>query len=168
MNRIKNTLTILTLFLLGTCFAQNRVRSSEYNKMLENLLSHNVTEVSVMQLTSDTNKVIFLDARERKEYNVSHLKDAIWVGYDTFSMSEVKKIDKNAKIIVYCSVGYRSEKITKRLSKKGFVDVKNLYGGIFEWKNQGNKVYQGAEETEEVHAYDRNWGKWLNKGVKIY
>lgn len=172
MKNTKNILALLVLLIASAGFSQNRVRSAAYNKMLEELLSHNVNEVSVMQTSSDTAKTFFLDARERKEYNVSHLKNAIWVGYDSFSMDNVKGLDKNSKIVVYCSVGYRSEKITKKLTKKGFTNVQNLYGGIFEWKNQGNDVFTQSLgktiETDNVHAYDRNWGRWLNSGKKVY
>ena len=78
-------------------------------------------------------------------------------------------ISKDATIIVYCSVGYRSEKITKKLNKMGYKNVSNLYGGIFEWVNQGHKVYDDKNNnTLKVHTYNKRWSKWLRRGVKIY
>ena len=41
---------------------------------------------------------------------------------------------------MYCSIGKRSEKVTQKLKKAGYNNVSNLYGGIFEWVNQGNEV----------------------------
>ncbi|MEL6718853.1 MAG: rhodanese-like domain-containing protein, partial [Bacteroidota bacterium] len=68
----------------------------------------------------------------------------------------------------YCSVGYRSEKISEQLLEAGFKDVSNLYGGIFEWKNQDHEVVDEKGATEKVHAYDRVWGFWLKEGKKVY
>lgn len=69
---------------------------------------------------------------------------------------------------MYCSIGYRSEKIAKKLLENGYDNVSNLYGGIFEWANQGNKVYNDYGETTKVHAFSRLWSVWLNKGEKVY
>lgn len=160
------SLTLALLFALPA-FAQT-VQSKSYGKMLKHLLSHSVKEVSVSDI-ADESQYVFVDAREKKEYNVSHIKDAVWCGYDDFALSRLKESSKNKKIIVYCSVGYRSEKITEKLIQAGYKDVSNLYGGIFEWKNQGRKVYDNLEkETEKVHAYNHTWGIWLTRGEKVY
>ena len=74
-----------------------------------------------------------------------------------------------AFVIVYCSIGKRSEDVTLKLKKAGYTNVKNLYGGIFEWVNQGHPVYNNNNiVTDSVHAYGNFWGKWLDKGVKVY
>jgi len=136
--------------------------------MLATMLSHNVKEVGPKEVDRDSTAV-FLDSREKTEYNVSHLKNAVWVGYDDFDLNRVKNIAKDKKVIVYCSVGYRSEKITEKLNKAGFKNVSNMVGGIFEWKNQNNAVVDNTgAETQKVHAYNKTWGMWLNKGEKVY
>jgi len=145
-----------------------QVQSSAYNLMLKTLLSHSVPEVTVPQVKA-MNHIALLDTREWNEYEVSHLSNSIFVGYDQFEIDKVKSINKNQKIIVYCSVGYRSEKIADKLKQAGYTDVSNLYGGIFEWVNQGNPVVdRTGKVTENVHAYSKTWGVWLNKGVKVY
>lgn len=144
------------------------VTSSSFNLMLKGMLSHSVNEVSVDDIDLDSN-IIFVDARELKEFEVSHLKNAIHVGFDQLDLSPLNLVAKNAKIVVYCSIGYRSEKVAEKLIKKGFKDVSNLYGGIFEWKNEGKTVVdQKNDPTEEVHAFSKIWGIWLNKGKKVY
>ena len=113
--------------------------------------------------------VTLLDAREPAEFGVSHIANAISIGYDQFNVGTVKNLDKNSKIVVYCSVGYRSEKIAEKLKKEGFAHVSNLYGGIFEWVNQGNPVIDSnGQFTKRVHGYSKSWGIWLNKGEKVY
>ena len=113
--------------------------------------------------------VVLLDTRSPREFNISHLKGAQMVDYDGFNASDVEGIDKNQEVIVYCSVGYRSERIGEKLQKMGFTNVKNLYGGIFDWKNQGFEVVNRAnQETDSVHTYNKSWSKWLYKGIKVY
>ena len=76
---------------------------------------------------------------------------------------------KDASIVIYCSVGVRSEKIGEKLIAAGYTNVKNLYGSIFEWVNEGNAVYNmNGKATNRVHAYSKTWGIWLKKGVKVY
>ncbi len=147
--------------------------SSTAQKKLERTLkllnSGSVPYIYVNELESAQGKII-LDTRKREEYEVSHLKDAIWVGYKEFQQDSVtsKITDKNSPIVVYCSIGVRSEDIGEKLQKAGFTNVQNLYGGIFEWKNQGNTVYKNTVETDSVHTFNKQWGKLLNSGIKVY
>ncbi|MBI3133615.1 MAG: rhodanese-like domain-containing protein [Bacteroidetes bacterium] len=136
--------------------------------MLQSLLSHTVQEISVADAAQLKNAA-FIDARELNEYNVSHLKNAWWSGYDDFNAARLNGVSKELTLIVYCSVGYRSEKIAEKLIAAGYKNTHNLYGGIFEWKNQGHPVYDtNGNETEKVHAYSKSWGSWLTKGIRVY
>ncbi|MFN3381416.1 MAG: rhodanese-like domain-containing protein [Runella zeae] len=157
------------IMLFGKTSAQSpKVNSGPYNLLLRTLLSHSVPEVDVQQLAHTKEKIVWVDAREKREYEVSHLPNAVWVGYDQLDLSPLTHAPKNQPIVVYCSVGYRSEKVTEKLIKQGFTNVKNLYGGIFEWKNQGGEVVNEKGKTDDVHAYNKTWGVWLTKGNKIY
>jgi rhodanese-related sulfurtransferase len=144
-------------------------------KTLEELLKvHNnnaVPYISVQELAMPKTEAVILDAREPEEYKVSHLKDAIFVGFNTFDLETTtpQLHNKQQHIVVYCSLGIRSETIAEKLKKAGYTNVYNLYGGIFEWKNEDFPVYNAAEqETDSVHAFSKVWGKWLLKGVKVY
>lgn len=160
-------LSVAALFL-STLACAGQVKSSAYRAMLKNLLSHTVPEVQVQQAAKDSSAILFLDAREPREFDVSHIKGAVNIGYDHFDASRLSEIPKDKRIIVYCSVGYRSEKIAEKLLAAGFKDVSNLYGGIFEWVNQDQPVVDEKGQTKRVHAYDRSWGVWLKKGEKVY
>lgn len=149
-------------------FAQSKVEGTAYSIMLKGLLSHSVPELTASEAADNHDTALFLDAREAHEYAVSHIKNARFVGYDKFELDGVSDIPKTQEIIVYCSVGYRSEKVSEQLLTAGYQDVANLYGGIFEWKNSGYPVYESETETENVHAFDRVWGLWLHKGNKVY
>ena len=164
-------LIFITLFTFQASHAQEKVENPKYEKKLKRLLDHDVNEVSVEEVLKMDSliNIIYLDAREKNEFDVSHIDSAIWVGYDSFDIDSLQNLPKDKKIVVYCSVGYRSEKVSEKLIKQGFTDVSNLYGGIFEWKNAGYPVYNSEKKaTENVHAYDKNWGQWLRRGKKCY
>ncbi|MGB3607661.1 rhodanese-like domain-containing protein, partial [Psychroserpens sp.] len=88
--------------------------------------------------------------------------------FDLAKISEELK-DKNQAIVVYCSLGIRSETIANKLKKAGYTDVSNLYGGIFEWKNNDFDVYNSEDrKTDSIHAFSKSWSKWLTNGKKVY
>jgi len=132
-------------------------------------LGKTVPFISSTELKRNYQEYTILDSRELNEYQVSHLENSIWVGYDDFNIhTTLKKLTPNKPVIIYCSIGYRSEKIGEKLLKKGYV-VYNLYGGIFEWKNNDNTVVDHLEiSTNQVHCFNQEWGKWLLKGEKVY
>lgn len=170
--RMKRYVIFLGLLLGFACsHGQDRpkVSSGTYETMLNGLLTRDVPEVSVKELDTTAQNVLLLDARERGEYEVSHLDEARWVGYDDFNLERVADIPKDSAIVVYCSVGYRSERVTEQLQEAGYTNVRNLYGGIFEWSNEDLEVVDPeGDPTNKVHAYDRVWGVWLSKGKKVY
>lgn len=157
----------LLIILLGTWvqlgFGQEIKTDPAYAEKLEELYKHTVDLIQPADLAKKIgNKSLYiLDTRSDAEYNTSHIKSARFVSYNTFKLSMVKDIPKDAQIVLYCSVGWRSERIGEKLKKAGYSNVSNLYGGIFEWVNQGNKVYNAEGETKLVHAYSKEWAKWI-------
>ena len=158
---------ILFLVASATMFGQTKL-----DKLLDKWNTRNVPYISVETLAMPKTDAILLDAREENEFNISHLENAICVGYDNFKIKEtIAKLpkDKNAKIVVYCSLGIRSETVAHKLIKEGYTNVYNLYGGIFEWKNANFKVIDTlGKSTEKVHTFNKSWSKWLKKGEKVY
>ncbi|MTI32123.1 rhodanese-like domain-containing protein [Xanthovirga aplysinae] len=143
-----------------------------FEKMVDSIYQNSVPLVQAGDLNRQLireDKIIILDTRSIKEFKVSHLDNAIFIDNAAFSIDQVDTIPKSTKIIVYCSVGYRSELIGKELINAGYQNVYNLYGGIFEWKNEGfTVVNQKGQPTDSVHTFNKNWSKWLIKGKKIY
>jgi len=162
---------ILIAFCMFFSFmnADAQVKSGSFNFTLKLLLSSSTPTINTSDAAAGFSRYTFLDARELNEYEVSHLQNALFVGSKKFSLDKVKNIQKNQPVIVYCSIGKRSEDVTLKLKKAGYTNVKNLYGGIFEWVNQGHAVYNNKNVvTDRVHAYGHFWGKFLDKGVKVY
>lgn len=157
------------LLMLGAFTASfGQITNSAYRVVLKTLYKHDVPLISC-EAANQMKSSLFLDTRASAEFNVSHIAQARWVGYEEFSLDKVKDIDKGTPIVVYCSVGVRSERIGRKLIAAGFKQVQNLYGSIFEWVNQGYPIVDSAgQPTLKVHAYSPAWGVWLNKGEKVY
>ena len=165
---LKHSFFILFLFQLGTLVAQEPL-----DKLLSKYNSQTIPYISVEELKMQTENedVFILDSRELEEFEVSHLKNSTFVGYNDFSVASVtsKIKNKNAPIVVYCSLGIRSENISEKLKNAGYTNIKNLYGGIFEWKNKGYRVYDSSnKETQKIHAFSKHWSKYLSNGEKVY
>lgn len=157
-------LFIVTLFTL-VATAQKKVLNPKFNIMLDTLLTHSVKEVSPLDIAKNKD-IVYLDSREKREFKISHIDNATWIGFTSFNLKKVKDIPKDKKIVVYCTVGYRSEKIAEKLLNAGFTDVSNLYGGIFEWVHHNQSVVNNDGVTKEIHTFDKDWAKWLDKGIK--
>ena len=163
---MKRNILYIFLFFSSISLAQDSI-----SELLKTHNSESIPYISVQELAMPKTDAILLDARELSEYKVSHLQNAIHVGYDDFEITTVSKkiTDKSSKIVVYCSLGVRSEDIAEQLKKAGYSNVYNLFGGIFEWKNNDLTVYNDEDEpTENVHAFSKKWSQWLLKGNKIY
>jgi rhodanese-related sulfurtransferase len=159
---------VLGLLLTTGVVVLAQTTSRTYGAMLETMYKKTVPLVTVAELKKMPN-VILLDTRARAEYDVSHLPNAYWIGYDDFDLKRVRTISKQATVVLYCSVGYRSERVGEKLLAAGYEHVYNLYGSLFEWVNEGNPVVdKRGKPTERVHAYSRLWGIWLNRGDKVY
>jgi len=166
--KLKLGFLLIFIFQLGILSAQEPL-----DKLLSKYNSHSIPYISVeeLKMQSTNEQVYILDAREKEEFEVSHIKNSIYVGYNTFSAEKVtsKIVDKNVPIVVYCSLGIRSETISEKLKDAGYTNIKNLYGGIFEWVNKGYKVYDSSQnETHKIHAFSKHWAKYLSKGEQVY
>ena len=139
--------------------------------MIDRTIDFTVPLISVEELHANMEDYVILDAREMEEYKVSHIPKAIYVGYDDPELGLIKSIDKDKKLLFYCSIGYRSEKIGEKAKEMGFKEVYNLYGSIFEWANKGYELEDASkQETKKIHGYNWIWGRWINNDTyeKVY
>lgn len=164
------SIIISFLSLLVWFQPENPAIDPEFKSELEKIYHDDIPTITArkyLQLSSDS--VVVLDAREKEEFEVSHLRYARNVGYIWFDMRDIYDIPANKTIVIYCSVGNRAQRIAQLLIRSGYKKVYNLYGGIFEWVNEGYPVYapRGAQ-TPQIHAYNKRWSVWLQEGVKVF
>ena len=126
-----------------------------------------VAQIDTRQLAgwlSDRNRKppLLLDVRTQTEYDVSHLQGARRIDPGS-PASALQDVPKDAAIVAYCSVGYRSSAFAERLVKAGFQHAFDLKGSIFQWANEGRPVFRLGHPTEAVHPFNASWGGLLDK-----
>ncbi len=162
-------LSLFFLIMIVSCKSDSKTISPVFGTFLNTILTDSISFISVDSLSALNNENhILLDAREENEFLVSHIPGARHIGYNEFKKGSLPDADKNQMIILYCSVGYRSEKIGEKLKEAGYTNVWNLYGGIFEWVNRGGELINESGKTNLIHPYSKIWGVWLKKGKKAY
>lgn len=158
--------SLLSLAFLPSACSQNttgvHVTNPEFDQRLSRMLRFSVPVVSVDSFYDHKKDFFILDTRTPEEYQVSHIRGAQYMNFSNPDYTVLRDIPKETPIVVYCSVGYRSEKIGEDLQKRGFSKVFNLYGSIFEWVNEGHPVVNSTGEvTQKVHTYNKRWSQYV-------
>ena len=102
---------------------------------------------------------LFLDVREREEWDEGHLPGAVHIPRGWLeSRIEQAEPDRGRPIVVYCAAGNRSAFAAKTLEELGYQDVASLAGGINDWKRRGYplEVSAGALHPEQRTRYSRH------------
>ena len=163
---------LLALSFILLFFAPVYGQDSEYDEMLKTYYKNTVPTIQPADLYKRMLRgdvMHLLDTRMKKEFQVSTLKGAQHVGFLAFNAKKIEEIGKDELIVVYCTIGARSETVGEKIQNNGYSNVYNLYGGIIQWVNSGYPIYNSDnEKTTEVHVYSKDWGQWLKKGTAIY
>ncbi len=133
----------------------------------------NLTTSELSTLNARGEAPLLLDYRSRAEYEVSHLAGAVWVAdlkAARMEIAKVRAVDGQRKVLVYCSVGYRSADLVAQIQKlpdRGYAqELYNLKGSLFMWANEGRpmvkRVGSGPEQAAlQVHPYSSSWAGLL-------
>ncbi len=120
-----------------------------------------VKQVSIEQFESSyQGHCLLVDVREPEEFAVSHIQGAVNITDPAVLAARIKATGER-RVVVYCSVGYRSSRMAKQLHDRGVTGVWNLEGSIFEWGNSGRPVVNESGPAEVIHLYEAQWGKFL-------
>lgn len=171
-SRIHKALGIVVPFMLLTIVPACSPQAQTFDERLDQLYSRTVPLIKADELREKMAKqdtVYLLDTRTKGEYKVSHLKGSTRIGYDPFHKEKIQDIPKDATVVTYCTVGYRSEKIGERLEAMGYDHVYNLYGSMISWVNAGYPVYDPeGNTTQKVHTHSEEWEEYLKNGEAVY
>lgn len=132
----------------------------------------NVVMINATQLharfQSTQSPVQVLDARSAAEYRVSRIAGAQHAETQAAALVALDGHPKDAFIVVYCSLGYRSAEVARQLIARGYTNVHNLEGSLFEWVAVDYPVYRGEQQVKEVHPYNFWWGRYLRSDYRAY
>ena len=91
---------------------------------------------------------VLLDVRNNYESAIGHFDGAIRPDIENFfdfpAWLAQSGLDKNKKVLMYCTGGIRCEKFSALMRKQGFEDVNQLQGGILNYaKEENGKHFKG-------------------------
>ncbi len=111
--------------LLLTACTSVKENKAEYKK---------ISSEEAKSIIDSEKEVIVLDVRTKEEFDTGHIKNAILIpDTDIEKIAPEKLKNKDAKILVYCRSGRRSEIAAKKLIEMGYQNIID-FGGIVDWK----------------------------------
>ena len=76
-----------------------------------------------------------IDVRTSREFSNGFIEGSKNIDYNGDSFEkQIKKLDKNKPVLVYCAAGGRSENAAELLKEWGFKEIYDLEGGYNAWK----------------------------------
>lgn len=98
-----------------------------------------MADITVTELKERMDKgesLILIDVREPHEYELSNLGgQLIPLGTLPVALPDMEEL-KDQEIIIHCKSGGRSGQAAAFMRQNGFSNVRNLLGGILDWKNK--------------------------------
>ena len=113
------------------------------------LTGERITPKDLKNLLDNKEDVLVLDTRNEYETRIGKFKNAIDLNLDTFrdfpeAIESLPEEYKDKQIVMYCTGGIRCEKASAVMMKAGFVDVKQLEGGVLDYfKETGGAYWEG-------------------------
>ena len=94
--------------------------------------------LTVLELKAEIDRgdrLVILDVREPNEYQISRIAGSVLIPLGDLP-TRFAELDPRATIVAQCRSGVRSAKAQAFLRSQGFVNVRNLTGGILAWSDQ--------------------------------
>ena len=92
------------LFLFISLLAAQSIAQDTLDELLKKHNKNSVPYITVQELAMPKTDAIILDAREPKEFEVSHIKNATLVGYDFFDIKKVTEKHTNNSNIIFPAI----------------------------------------------------------------
>ncbi|MFH4965106.1 rhodanese-like domain-containing protein [Gaetbulibacter sp. M235] len=128
MKNLFIVLSVLTSFIFFNCKGQT-------DSEIKNISVQEMKELLKMD------DVQLVDVRTPEEYHSGFIANAENMDYFSPSFDEeIKKLDKEKPVVLYCKSGNRSYKSSVKLLELGFHKIYNLDGGIIKWQQEGLDV----------------------------
>jgi phage shock protein E len=136
MKSILVALLALLIFSLGSLQAQDKAQAPK-KAAIENIKPEKFDALR----KSDTNQVVVLDVRTKKEYSEGHIPGSVLIDFNSDDFEkQVARLDKDKTYLVHCAAGGRSARACKKMDQLGFKKLYNLEGGMGAWEKAGKPV----------------------------
>jgi rhodanese-related sulfurtransferase len=98
---------------------------SSWSKKLDHIKSIDAKDMK--QEIAQGREVI--DVRKLSEWNISHVKDAMFVPLADMP-TNLSQLNKEKSYLIHCGGGYRSMTAISIMKREGFTNLSNIYGGF--------------------------------------
>ncbi len=100
------------------------------------------------QVMESEDDYVLIDVRNDYESKIGHFEGAITPEVENFyqfpEWLDNLQVDKDKKVLMYCTGGIRCEKFSVLMKERGWDDVNQLHGGILRYgKEEGGKHFKG-------------------------
>jgi molybdopterin/thiamine biosynthesis adenylyltransferase/rhodanese-related sulfurtransferase len=131
-----------------------------YRELLQQIKDEiaEIDAASASQLRAVEDAPLFVDVRERHEWDEGHVAGAVHIPRGSLeSQIERAAPDRARPVVVYCASGNRSAFAARTLQELGYTNVRNLTGGFAEWNRNGfpTEVPQTLEPRQRTR-YSRH------------
>lgn len=170
---VAGLLAVAALLLVATQWVYDKLQVLQSLDRIEAVIARDFPDVThldtatVDALRQSDPALLLVDCRKPEEYAVSHLPGAV----NLRSADEVlgyleREGIRPSRIVSYCSVGWRSSRLTRALLTEGGVaDAASLRGSIFRWANEDRPLVKpDGSPAATVHPLHRVWAHLLKEG----
>jgi len=135
MKTIHSKILLLAFVLISfmACGQKENVKSNGTNAD-----QGSISLISPTDLNNANKDILLIDVRTPEEFASGHLENAVNMNYfDNDFAAQLKTLDKNKAVYLYCKSGRRSANAAEKLEDMGFVKIYDLEGGISNWNAKG-------------------------------
>ena len=126
-------LLVLLTVALGVAFSGCAAAMNKEEEKTEISGYHRISPEEAKQQIDTEPDLVLLDVRTPAEYQERHIPGARLVPNETITDQLIAGVPVEAKILVYCRTGRRSEDAAKKLLAMGYRQVYDMAGGIVKW-----------------------------------
>ena len=128
-----------SLIFFSACNSQNATTNSENATTLDGVLDVD----QFAKILQQTASAQLIDVRTANEFQTGHLANAQnWDFLSGQFQDQIKQLNKDQPVFLYCQRGGRSHKCYQLLKENGFSQVLDLKGGFLAWQNKNMPVRQ--------------------------
>ena len=109
-----------------------------------------ITAKELEEMKMRGEEISVIDARTEPQFEKSHVDDAVSIPHECLRY-QMKRLDKNSRIVTYCNKGVTGNAAQNILLNSGFKNVYNLSGG--------HENYRKQKKKSVVSKPRKNWGE---------
>ena len=99
-----------------------------------------VTPREALDMRRRGDDMVYLDVRERAEWNLFRIPDAVHIPLGSVTERVEEAVPRDRCVLVYCARGNRSVLAAEALQQMGYTNVLSLSGGIRAWAEAGGEL----------------------------